>query len=69
MSADQTSPRLGMESVQGQASQIVSRLLYVKGPGLNISYIVLGLYCRVCGLMTRDGGVDVKIFTLDEEAC
>ena len=44
-------------------------MLYVKGPGLNISYIVLGLYCRVCGLMTRDGGVDVKDYTLDEEAC
>ena len=31
--------------------------------------IVLGLYCRVRGLMTRDGGNDVKTFTLDEEAC
>ena len=50
-------------------SQIVSRLLCVKGPGLNFLFIVLGLYGRVCGLMTRDGGDDVKTFTLDEEAC
>ena len=41
----------------------------VKGPGLNIYLIVLGLNGRVCGQMIRDGGNDVKAFLLDEEAC
>ena len=50
-------------------SKIVSRLSSVKGPGLNFLIIMIGLYGRVCGLMTRDGGDDVKTFTLDEEAC
>ena len=45
-------------------------MLYVKGPGLNIIPIVLGPNGRVGGpYELATCGDDVKVYTLDEEAC